>query len=68
MKESNIMQKEGMGANVLILGHKCYRCSHKWVPREKGYEPRVCPNPECKSPYWKTAKKIFKKGEKKNGK
>ena len=65
-KQSNSMKKEGVGANVLIVGHKCHRCGHKWVPREEGYETEICPR--CKSPYWKTAKKLFKKGEKKNGK
>ncbi len=66
---SNGMKKSGdgvAGANVLILGHKCFRCGHKWVPREERYEPEICPS--CKSPYWKSPKKIFKKGEKKNGK
>ena len=58
----NLMKKEGVGANVLILGHKCFRCGHSWVPREGGYEPEICP--KCKSPYWKTPKKIFKKGDK----
>ena len=67
MEERSIsMKKEGFGVNVLILGHRCYRCKHSWVPRDISEVPEICPS--CKSPYWKTAKKIFKKGEKKNGK
>jgi predicted Zn-ribbon and HTH transcriptional regulator len=67
MKERNIiMKKEGYGVNVLIVGNKCYRCGHAWVPRDLKEVPEICPS--CKSPYWKTPKKIFKKGERKNGK
>lgn len=67
MKERSIsMRKEGYGVNVLIMGHRCYRCKHSWIPRDIGEIPEICP--KCKSPYWKTPKKIFKKGEKKNGK
>ena len=67
MAEHSIsMKKEGFGVNVLIVGHRCYRCSHAWVPRDISEIPEICP--KCKSPYWKTPKKIFKRGEKKNGK
>lgn len=67
MKEgNNIMKKEGFGANVLIIGHKCYRCGHKWVPREEGYIPEICPS--CKSPYWKKPKERFLNKNKKRGK
>jgi predicted Zn-ribbon and HTH transcriptional regulator len=37
-------------AKVTLVGYRCERCGHEWVPREKGQEPRVCP--KCKSPYW----------------
>lgn len=60
----NQIKKEG--ANIFLLGHKCYRCGHEWLPMEKGRIPKVCP--KCKSPYWDTPKKILKKGVKKNGK
>ena len=64
MAERSIsMKKEESGACVLIVGHKCYRCGHAWVPRDISEIPEICP--KCKSPYWKTPKKIFKKGEKK---
>lgn len=61
--KSDVMKKEGVGANCFILGHKCYRCGHKWVPREEGYIPEVCPS--CKSPYWKSEKIRKNKFEKK---
>lgn len=60
-QKSNMEQK--CGKNVFIQGHKCYRCGHEWKPRDLNDVPEVCPN--CKSPYWQTAKKIFNKGEKK---
>ncbi|MBI2630324.1 hypothetical protein HYW76_04430 [Candidatus Pacearchaeota archaeon] len=67
MKERSIaMKKECSGDNVLILGHKCYRCGHAWVPRDIGEIPEICPS--YKSPYWRNPKKIFRKEEKKNGK
>jgi DNA modification methylase len=31
---------------VSILGYRCPKCGHEWLPR-KGKTPRVCPNPEC---------------------
>ena len=31
--------------------YKCTRCNHTWTPRENK-QPKVCPNPKCKSPYW----------------
>ena len=57
------MKGEGFGVNVLIVGHRCYRCEHAWVPRDISEIPEICP--KCKSPYWRTPKKRFKKGEKK---
>lgn len=39
-----------MAKKVLILGYRCERCGHEWVPRDKGQDPKVCP--KCKSPYW----------------
>ena len=42
------------GANVLIIGHRCYRCGHEWKPN-MNKSPRVCP--KCKSPYWDKPRK-----------
>ena len=56
------MNKEGYGVNVLIVGHRCYRCTHAWVPRNISEIPEICP--KCKSPYWKKAKTRFTKKEK----
>lgn len=47
------MSKEEYGENILIRGHRCYRCGHKWLPRENEL-PAVCP--KCKSPYWNRPK------------
>jgi hypothetical protein len=36
---------------ITVLGYRCERCQHEWIPRREGQtEPRVCP--KCKSPYW----------------
>ena len=61
----NPMGKEEKGANVLIRGHWCYRCDHKWVPRGSN-APEICP--KCKSPYWKTPKTRFLKKNKSGSK
>lgn len=42
--------KNKKGANVLIVGNKCYRCDHSWRPNNIKRIPKVCP--KCKSPYW----------------
>ena len=34
---------------LTVMGYRCERCEHEWVPREE-QPPRVCPR--CKSPYW----------------
>ena len=57
------MKKEGFGVNVLIVGHRCYRCEHAWVPRNISEIPEICP--KCKSPYWKKPKTRFTEKEKK---
>ena len=62
--KSNMLKKEVAGANVSLIGHKCYRCSHEWLPQEKGFIPTVCP--KCKSPYWNKPKVRFNKGANKN--
>ncbi|HEY9485001.1 MAG TPA: hypothetical protein VIQ04_00035, partial [Nitrososphaeraceae archaeon] len=48
----------GMG-EIILKGYQCERCSHKWVPREGGNYPKVCP--KCKSPYWDKPRKSEKK-------
>ena len=62
MINNNDSMKEGVGHNILILGNKCYRCSHKWIQREKE-KPRICP--KCKSPYRDRPKTKFTKKDKK---
>ncbi len=69
MSDNNNLMKEA-GANILIVGHRCYRCSHEWVSSDKNNIPKVCPS--CKSPYWdrpriKPQKNNKNGGKKKNG-
>jgi DNA-directed RNA polymerase subunit RPC12/RpoP len=35
---------------ITVMGYRCERCSHEWIPRGTQQEPSVCP--KCKSPYW----------------
>lgn len=35
---------------ITVMGFQCDRCSHEWIPRNAGDEPRVCP--KCHSPWW----------------
>jgi hypothetical protein len=35
---------------ITVMGYRCERCSHEWIPRKVEREPSVCP--KCKSPYW----------------
>jgi predicted Zn-ribbon and HTH transcriptional regulator len=51
-------------AKVKLLGFRCERCEHEWLPRDKDQEPLVCP--KCKSPYWNRPRKTAnaKRGKK----
>jgi hypothetical protein len=40
---------------ITVMGYRCERCEHEWVPRNLDQEPKVCP--ECKSPYWNRSRK-----------
>jgi hypothetical protein len=43
---------------ITIMGFRCERCGYEWLPRrESTREPKVCPNPKCKSPYWNEPRK-----------
>ena len=35
---------------ITVMGYRCERCEHEWLPRSRQHEPKVCPR--CKSPYW----------------
>lgn len=35
---------------ITVMGFRCERCGHEWVPRDPEATPKVCP--KCKSPYW----------------
>jgi predicted Zn-ribbon and HTH transcriptional regulator len=67
---NNMMVKKEAGANVNLIGNRCYRCNHEWLSYDKNNIPKVCPS--CKSPYWdrprtKPLTKLEKE-KKKNGK
>jgi DNA-directed RNA polymerase subunit RPC12/RpoP len=42
---------------ITVMGFKCDRCGHEWVPRalEQEQEPKVCPG--CKSAWWNKPRK-----------
>src|SRR5262245_37129880 len=35
---------------ITVMGFRCERCNHEWIPRDLQQVPAVCP--KCKSPYW----------------
>ena len=40
---------------ITVMGYRCERCGHEWVPRAPEHEPKVCP--KCKTPYWDQPRK-----------
>jgi hypothetical protein len=41
---------------ITVMGFRCERCSHEWIPRgSTDEEPRECP--KCGSPYWNRPRK-----------
>ena len=40
---------------ITVMGWRCERCSHEWIPKDYDTEPAVCP--KCKSPYWERPRK-----------
>jgi DNA-directed RNA polymerase subunit RPC12/RpoP len=40
---------------ITVMGYRCERCNHEWIPRGSEREPSVCP--KCKSPYWNKPRK-----------
>jgi predicted Zn-ribbon and HTH transcriptional regulator len=62
MKQNNNVKKES-GSKVLIIGNKCYRCGHEWIPENIDVVPKVCP--KCKNPYWDRPRKEKNKNNKK---
>jgi DNA-directed RNA polymerase subunit RPC12/RpoP len=35
---------------ITVLGYRCERCGHEWIPKSFKKEPLACP--KCHSPYW----------------
>lgn len=43
---------------ITVMGYRCERCAHEWVPRGGvEEEPRVCP--KCRSPWWSKPRKAM---------
>jgi hypothetical protein len=40
---------------ITIMGFRCDRCGHEWIPRGADDEPRVCPS--CHSALWNQPEK-----------
>lgn len=40
---------------ITVMGYRCERCMHEWIPKDYNQEPAVCP--KCKSPYWNKPRK-----------
>jgi len=40
---------------ITLMGFKCERCGHEWLPRSTQTEPTVCP--KCRSPWWDKPRK-----------
>ena len=40
---------------ITVMGYRCDRCGHEWLPRGDVKDPKVCP--KCHSPWWDTPKK-----------
>ncbi len=40
---------------ITVMGYRCERCSHEWIPRDSEQEPSVCP--KCNSTYWNSPRK-----------
>jgi predicted Zn-ribbon and HTH transcriptional regulator len=53
----NMSVKEGVMARVpiTVMGFRCERCGHEWIPRGANNGPETCP--KCKSPFWDRPRK-----------
>jgi hypothetical protein len=40
---------------ITVMGCRCDRCNHEWIPRDYEKKPLTCPR--CKSAYWNTPPK-----------
>ena len=54
---SSIRRNEMARVPITVMGFRCERCTHEWIPRDFENEPAVCP--KCKSPYWNRPRKAM---------
>ncbi len=40
---------------ITVMGYRCERCNHEWIPRDAMQEQAACP--KCKSPNWDRPRK-----------
>lgn len=40
---------------ITLMGFRCERCEHEWIPKGAESEPKTCP--KCRSPYWDRPRK-----------
>ena len=39
---------------ITVMGYRCERCGHEWIPRDFENEPKSCP--KCNSTLWNKPK------------
>lgn len=44
-----------MAEEIKLPECTCQKCGYKWTPRVS--DPRMCPNPECRTMRWDTPRK-----------
>jgi len=50
LEEPSVGGKDMKKIPITLMGYRCERCKHEWIPKNAKTRPKVCP--KCKSPYW----------------